>query len=537
MRLKALVVLLLLALSADAASPADAVARAHQDIRTVPVYLQPVTRYLWVAKPSQRFRTVEKLRINLLSRYSEIVDFVQVEPWLWRLRLDEPKFDPGTWENAADTDPYFHLEVEFAKETTLLMVWPGGYSKHDGGKFVKRQKYTTTVPAGAKAIVGAPWLPSKELIALREMTWSEAPVLMAEWLFVQSSRQLNLLNQADSGIGYYDWLKLDTLDDYFQLIDPKSEFLKGSEIFGREYMAVLDRSGISDQNRQLFRYKARGGGVWATFDTNVQKGRGVAINNIRRPDLTKKDQTGRFDFNAQEWFASLPNRGPVMFLNAIVKDKDKKTFKAVRQNIAPGDTHGLHSSSLLNERNSKQLHILLDCLQCHWPNVLKPFEDDVRKRDKAGQWTFLAFTDPQEDLESRKLLKSDIYKPLADDEQKFVEFFEKATTTEDFPIGLTVSKAVQWYSRQFHWYATDPVDLKKAAAFLGVERDYWLKALRNYARPPELKGPSILAHIALSGYLLKEPAVLSILTFEDCYSMGQQVLAQQRERETREAKK
>ncbi len=525
---KAVSLLLLLAGVVEASSPADAIVAAREDAKSVPVYLLPYTRWLWVARPSQRFRIVEKLRENLLSKYSEIVDFVQVKEWLWRVRIDVPKWDPGTWENAVDTDPFFHFEATFAKETTLLMVWPGGKSKHDGGKFVKRQKYQEVVKAGGKKIVGAPWLPSKELVELREVTWSEAPVLMAEWLFANSSRQRNLLNQDDSGVGYYDWLGLATLDDYFELIDPKSQFLKGSEVFGREYMAVKDVSGISPQNRQLFRYKARSGGVWATFDTDVQKGRGIALRTLRRPDTDAKDQRGRFKFNTQEWFAHLPNRGPVVFLNAI------KDGKAVRQNVAPGDTHGLNNSALLNESNSKALHILLGCMECHYPNVLKPFTDDIRDKYKAGAWTFPASIDPEQDLELRRLLLSDIYKPLAKDEEEFVEFFAAATTTEDFPLGLDVKKAVQWYSRQFHAYATDLVDIKRAAAELGVSKSYWLMALRNYARPPELKGPSILGDLALDGFLLEEPKSLSRLTWEDSYAFAQQILAQQREREVKE---
>jgi hypothetical protein len=501
-------------------SPADAVVRALADAKTLPPALLCCTRYLWVAAPSKRFRVAEKLRINLMSRYSEIVDFVEVEPWLWRLRLDEPRWDPGTWERALDTDVFFHFTTLLAKDVTFLKVWPGGRGK-DGQEY-RRQRYTETVRAGRETIVAAPWLPAKEIALLRELLWSEAPVLMAEWLFANSSRQRNLLNDDNSGIGYYDWLGLKDRNDYFQLIDPRADFLRASEIFGREFLAALDKSGISPQNRQILRKQARGGGGWVTLDTNVQRGRGVAVKNLRLPDLTGMKKAGRFLHNTEEWITPLPNALPVYFLS---------DDKGVRQNVAPGDTHGLHDGSTLNESNSKTLHILISCLQCHHPNVLKTFTDDVRRKYKAGGWTFPASTDPKIDLEFRRILLSDVYTQLADDEALFVRAFAKATTTRDYPLGLEVKEAVRTYARQWHSYGTDEVTLEQAARELGVRPAYWLRALRNYARP--VAGGQILADSALDEYLQREPGGLSRLTWEDSYSFAQEILAQERARTKR----
>lgn len=506
-------------------SPADAVVLAWKDAQTLPADDAPFIRYLWVATPGAKATAVWRLHQNLLSRYSEMTEPVEITPWLWRIDLREPQWEPATWEKSAtaENEVYFHQTVTLAEDAVFAKVRPIGLrTKGTFSKGRKPGRFLQSKKAGAKVQLAAAWLPGETVVKLRELLYTESPVLNAEWLFVQSARQRNLLNDDNHGLGYYDFLRLKDRRDYFELIDPKSNFVRASELFGREFLAALDKSAISPQNRQFFRYQSRGGGTWSTLDTDKQKGRGVALKNLRRPDSGAKDQTGRFKHNTEEWYGPMSNGLPAVFLS---------DDKGVRQNVAPGDTHGLHDRSSLNESNSQTLHIGLSCWQCHYPNVLKPFTDDVRKQYALGQLTFLGAKDKKQGLEFRQLLMSDIYTAFADDQALYVRAFAKATVTRDHPKGLDVKTAVKWYSRWFHAYATDDVTLASSARWLGVTEALWLRALRNYARP--LPNAAILSDEALGRFLLKEPLGMTRLTFEDSYSLAQVVLAQERARMTK----
>ncbi len=498
---------LLLSLPAPAAptappSPGDAVALAARDVVKLRPDDRPFARYLWVVEPSPAARRVWKLHQNLLSRYAEMTDVVPVAPWLWRIDLRDPAWDPATWENAGASDPFFHTRVKLTRDTVLRSVWPGG--KDATGRFFKRQKYDKPRKAGERVVVGAPWLPPAELNLLRFAVFSESPVLMAEWLFAQSARQRNLLNKDDHGVGYYDFLKVKDRDDFFGLIKLN---VKDSAAFGRDMQAALEKSGVSPQNRQMLRQLAVGGAAWVTLDTDRQQGRGVALRNL---------EPGRFRHNAEEWYGVLPNGLPVTFLS---------NDKGVRQNFAPADSHGFADRSSLNESNDTRIHVNLACWRCHAGQVLKDFRDDVRRQFKAGGWLLLGSTDRERDLLFRRLYFSDVYKALARDRKDFQDAITLATRlnpADPRDAGLTAQKAAAAYARAFHRYADDDVTPARAARELGVTAPVFLAALRHYARP---LGLPTLADVPLSRYLADEPMPLSRLTWEDSYPLAQSILA------------
>ena len=495
-------------------SPGDAVAVAAVDIDTVPLEDRTYTRYLWVVDPEETFQRVFQLHVNLLSREAEMIRFIKtrnpndlgitvIKPWLWRIDTRDPRWEPGVWENIRDNDYLFHRRVKLVKDVTFKTFWPGGTDKKDG-KFYKKQSWNDSHKKGTFVSIGAPWLPTAQLNKLREATYSESPIAGAEWLFVQSARQRNLLRRDDSGLGYYDFLQLKNRDDYFKLIGFR---VKDSDVFGREMYAAIDKSGVSPQNRLAFRGLALGGAVWGTLDTDQQKERGIAIDNLR---------PGEFKHNTEEWYGCLPNRLPGTFLS---------DDKGVAQNVAPGDTHGLHDSSPLNESVDKSLHTNLACMRCHAGQVLKSFRDDVRKQFQKGQFLVLAATKREVNLEFKRLYLSDIYKALDADRKAFQAAFTEATTLDpEDPKdkGWTAARAAKEYARAFHRYADDEVTLEVAARELGVRRSVFLAALRHWAQP---LGLPTLARNSLARFLRKDPLGLSRLTWEDRYAEAQDIVA------------
>jgi hypothetical protein len=495
----------------DAVPHAVAVTVAASDIAKVHLEDQPFQRYLFNEDQNELWSRVWQLHMNLLSRESETARVTVMRPYLWRIDLRDMRWDPGVYENALNQDVYFHRKVVLEKDTTITLYYPGGDAgkEHGEGKRFKRQEYTESHKKGDVVVVHQPHLPLLELDALRKATYSEVPILRSDWLFAFSARQRSILNEDNHGLGYYDFLQLPDRAAYIKLIDLDVKDPKEQSPFGREFRSALEKSGVSQQNRQIVRFPARGGGAWVTLDVATQRDRGIALDNLR---------PGEFDHKAEEWYGPLPNGGPVVFTS---------NEKGVRANVVPGDLFGIHDTSASNEARSAVIHPIVSCNGCHAGKVLRDFKDDVRKANRPGTW--LAFgtagkksvSSRELALEFKRLYFSDVYKVLADDQVKFQEAIQRHTRLDEADPtdkGLTAEVAMRAYARAFHAYATDDVDVDRAARELGVKTSVWLAALRWYAAPgpgSEDEKPSEvkrLASVPLSRYLMKEPLPLSRLT-------------------------
>jgi hypothetical protein len=463
-------------------------------------------RYLWEPKPTEIGRRVWRLHINLLSRYeSEMVDAVTVLPGLWRLDLREPRWGLDVWEAIADIDCYFHETVRFESQTTLRTYWPGGIDPRDKKKYEKG-RYPLTVRAGRRHFLHAPWLPQLDILRLRQLTYSEAPIVSAPWLLAQTCRVRDRLNRDKTGVDYYAFLQIKTRDDYFKLIGFDA---RGSEIFGKEFRDAMEESGVSPQNRQVGRGAALGGGAWFTLDTDRQEKDGVALDTLK---------PGQFRHVAEEWYGAGSNGLPKM----IASDA-----KGVLQAVVPSDNLGLGDRSTLNESKDPRIHPFISCIRCHGEKVLKPFEGDVRKQFGKGGWLISGATKKKGDLLFKRLYLSDLYKELNKDILAYQEAMTKATTfpkvREDDPPdkGLTSAQAIKAYARYYHAYADDPVTLSTAARELGVTDTVWLNALRHYAKPLDM---ATLSDNPLARFLRKEPLTISRLTWEAKYALAQKIL-------------
>ncbi len=478
-------------------SPGIAVTAAYRDALTIPEQDRRYCLYLWVPEEGRLrafLRAAFKLHFNLLSHDPEIQDVVEVTPWLWRIDVRDVRWPRPLLEKAAKSDIFFHEKFRALKSFRKQYYWPGGYD--DREKFWPAGGYTESVKAGENVHVSARWLPTKDIVALRKLLYSEVPIVHAAWLFVQSARQLSLRNKQE-GLGYYDFHGLKTRDDYFKVIGFNERLSR--KLF-REMRAALEFSGISPQNRQVVRLQGVSGGVWVTLDTSKQEGKGIAISRLKH---------GEFKHEAEEWYAHLPNDLPITFLS---------DNKGVRQDIAPGDKIGLHDDSVLNESRSKTLHINLGCIQCHAGNILQPLDDYVRKTYQNALG--LGAKKREDVLIARRLYFSDITKRLQRDVLKYSEKFTEATVTPDFRKGLTPQRAAEIYARSFHAYATDKVFPEDAARELGVTKNRLMDILEWHHRNPKKVDPR------LTPFLVKpKPLPISRLTWEDCYSQAQILIA------------
>lgn len=483
----------------EASSPARAVQFAHADCSSLPAEDQPYVRYLWVS--SDRKRREDTLvalsfHLNLLSVHSVLKHPTLVAPDLVRIDVRDygwylvrngvlKRNILPVWEKFAGLDPYFHQKAKVLKDVEFKTVWPGGTDK--SGKHYDRGRYDQERKAGRTQDIAAIWLPAKEIEGLRLMTYSEAPVLVAEWFFAQTARQVSIRNEQE-GVGYYDFLGLKDRQAFFDLTGTDEK--KAIERFG-EWRAVVEKSGISQQNRQIFKLEAIGGSTWGTLDTFKQKGRGVAIRNLRR---------GEFVHDAEEWYGFLPNKLYVTFLS----DKNGVAQESAPDKIGP-------DKSALNIGNDGRVHANISCMRCHGvdKDMLKPVDDVVRALFEEGSG--LHFTDKSKDVlqELQSQYLRDIDSELTDDRARYTKAIRLATMSRKNPKGLTAAQITKLYCELWNQYVETPLTAADVAREIGVTEDHLVDSLKRHARN---RGATDLV---LAAFLRKVPLKVTRLNAED----------------------
>lgn len=484
-RLTLLTTLILLAGTALAGSPAEAAVAAHADALRLPPATQIYTRYLSLyAVPAARrdeFVKVISYQVNALSRSADPYPPRQVTPDLLAVNWKDYGWDPAVWERLAAVDPYFHQKVKLGSDAVVRTVWPGG--KQDGA-FFKAGYYKETRKAGSIIDASAPWLPTKEITALREMTYSEAPVLRADWFLVQTAIQ------ADRVAGYYDWLGLGKKEADFEVLIGADK--KASQRVKREVAAVLARSGVTLKNRGIVRFQGVTGGYWVTQDFKTSVGR---QNVLRLLDGDLDPPQG----DASERYGVLPNGLFAFWL---------QDAKGVRQDKAPA----FIASDKQSAGNDPEVHAGKSCIVCHVEG-LRPI-DDYARRIYHGSIK-LASPDYDKYLRLRQLYLSDLDRWLARDRADYAEALWKAA-------GLKPADLARSYGRAWDSYVETDLVLADAARELGVEEKALLATLKRYAADNTARG--ILTDPVLAG-LIQDPAVPVIRDhWEEVFGLVQTIM-------------
>ncbi len=466
---------------------ADADAQAAED--------QPFYRYLFhpgTVDEIVAFIPALRLHVNLLSREATLAYPVQVVPGLFRVDLRSYQWDARVFEKLADIDPYFHrkneVEVEVVVEVVEIVQQEYGhydvYGRWQTTEY-RPEKVVRKIKKKEKRVKTILYVPqgAGQLASLALLLQSNAPIVRADWFFVQSATQLSLNNQ-QTGVGYYDFLGLKSRDDYFKLIGLDERVAARTEI-----RAVINKSGVATHNRQVVQRGATTGPEWSTLETDNQSGRGIAINNLRKNE---------FLHIAEERYGHLPNG-----LWVVIACTDQGVLQAV----VPPQIAGDRSEN--NKSNNPQVQVGISCVRCHRGSVLMPFEDDVRKlyTGRLG----VGFNDRNVQLELDRNYKTNITRVLNRDTGDYQDVLQAVSR-------LKPKDAADAYSDAFNKYAYEDLTLDQMAKEFGVPGVALRKALKD--------GVTRLgfSDFRFDPYLADTPGTVGRLTIEDGFQDLQDVL-------------
>lgn len=469
---------------------ADVVGAALADARQLPADAATNTRYLDARHlpPAERreLYAVVSYHVNGLSRESKRVAPRKVNEWLWAVDLTDYRWDAKVWEDLKRVNHYFAIKVQTAAVVAKPVTKTRQVQRYDqyGRSYLASEEYTepgVSLPA-KEDFVPAPWLPTKETGALVALTGSVTPIVRADEFLHQTGAQAER-----KGHGYYDWLALTKRADAERLaaLDRK----KAEELY-RELAAIVPVSGVSPNNRQVFRYATLTGAWWETRD---------AVNSVDRKNAVA-NLLGDYQHDAEEIVFTLPNGLPGFYLS---------DSKGVQVDTAP-DTIAADSRSTNNDH---RVHVGYSCIACHQDAGLKPVRDYARRLYNPATGVSLATV--ALDLPKAKRLESVYLGPL--DRAYKRDAADYAEAVEEVS-GLKPAALGKGYERQWSRYLDEPVTLERAAAECGVTPDELQRALRTYARTKGVIDP------VLVGYLIEDPPPIRREHFEERFPVLMLVL-------------
>jgi hypothetical protein len=493
-------------LVAAATSPALAVKAAYHDAVRLPEKERPFYRYLWWNKRHLKdYVLLTKSQQALLSTRKVLPSPVIVCDGLLRIDVRETGWEKrlATWEKFAPIDFVFHHKLELLEDATFKVYYPQGYYdnkwhdwSYEDKHFKKGDKVDRPAVTANPLVEVKPGIATYAQDELRRMLYSEVPILWGPFWFVRVGRQQDI-NNTITGVGYYEWYGIKNRDDFFNLTGTDEK--KAVELF-QELRAALDKSGISEQERQLVLLRGASGLVWGTLDVVTQRGRGQPARNLRR---------GEFAHDAEEWIGKNPLGLPI---NALFEAK-----KGLAQNTAP-DTIGGNRSAL---NITNDLRISLDsCWDCHGTgkgkDYIVSFEDWVRRDIRKGVGKgILRDPDKKVTVELESAYLDDIYRQVKRDREDFAFAIARLTSVGPRDPGMTVSQFTAVYRGFFYRYVSEDVTLEIAADEMGIDPKLFLQRLKELNDDKTGRGAlePIIAKFLLGGTLRR-------LAWEDTYAYG-----------------
>lgn len=476
---------LVLCVPASAMAPAQAAEAALADVRSLPIDAQQNVAYLWVGAVAEKnrhtFYRVLSFHVNSLSRESDLVQPRQVRADLWRIDLRDYGFKKAVWNKLAQVDPYFHAKLQAALAVGALVQttacrgcrWDEPAQEwgrlkagiefevaavrgdlllfdSDQGKIGLRRSDVQLVSNGT-VTASAPWLPAQVMAELIILTQNEAPLLRADWFFIQTARQIDLNGQQI--VGYYDFLGIKKEKDIEALAGLDRKL---AEKLRRELRAIIAESGVTLHNRQI---AAVQDGYWESLDVDRNDG---AANAVRQLDADYKPV-------AKEVYFRLPNG---LWGLAAVNAANSQLAASVPDNIAADSR---------TTSNDHRIHPGLSCVRCHVEG-LRPMDDWARQfyANPPGDAKLVS-----PDYEKFKRLRQLYLRPLEDryeDDQRVYSRTLKRLT------GMTPKEMAAAYASAWAAYAETAVTGKQLARELGVSYEAMTAALKRYVAPATAGG-------------------------------------------------
>jgi hypothetical protein len=288
--------------------------------------------------------------VNGLSRESKRTAPRAVTPWLWALQLDDYRWRSETWEALAPKNAYFAARAKVTVPVTAVKKTRQSERRDQYGRaYLVTEEYTEVGPATEREdVIVAPLLPPAAAAELVTLTGSRTPVVRADQFLFLTMAQVNRV-----GHGYYDWLALTKRADAEQLA--ALDRAKAAELY-RELAAIVPVSGVSPNNRQVFRYSTIVGAWWETRDAKTSTGDQNAHRNLLE----------QFKHDAEEVVFTLPNGLPAFYLSDA---------RGAQVDAAPDFIAADHRST----NNDRRVHPGYSCITCHTEAGLKSVRDYARR--------------------------------------------------------------------------------------------------------------------------------------------------------------
>lgn len=456
-------------------SHADVLKAAAADAKALPPAVAGYTRYYdarsFPAATRRKSKGVFDGHLNLLSRGPRVIPSREVTPWLWAVRLDEYGWPADVWEALAAVNPYYLIPVEIkaapvappapakVKKTRTVLVGPDRYGRYREDV----QEYEEEVPfvgppappvKVGKDFIPGPWLPPADIAELARLTGSKTPVLRADHFVFRTAIQ-----QDRDGHGYYDFNGYPAKKDEFEKL---LEFDRRAAVkVFRELGAIIPTSGVTLNNRQLFRFNGVLGAWWESRDTKDNEGPREAISNLLED----------FKPDAFEVVVAKPNGMPGSYL----ADAAGK-----RQNTAPD----FIARNRKTTNNDGRVHVGLSCVGCHTKGGLHPFDDYARKvyNPETGAALGVLDFDPVKTQRLLNVYLGPLQKAFDRDVSDFTDAIKEATG------GLEPAEFSEGYVGMWSDYLDKPVTRKQAAADAGVSEGEFVRRLRAYAADARARG-------------------------------------------------
>jgi hypothetical protein len=493
-----------------AAALPDPVSVAARDIVRLSPDQQIYTRYFVrrgvLPKRQDDFLAGLKYHWNSLSREADFADLYVVGDEVLRVDLRDIGVDRKTFEKLLDDEPYYHVllrdqqvvvggipEVGDTVRAARSIVNKKDEREvlaHAGDEFVVRAVSGNLVevrlrtgeladlPADALLRVQrkqdkdtsaqAPWLPPEDIKVLVALTQSQIPIVRADWFLVYTSQNV------DRKAGYYVFLGIKNEKDILDLGGIDVERARRRQ---RELLAIIERSGVALNNRQVLRLGEPG--YWKTLDPRTSRGRQNARVQLN----------GDFDFDASEVYFQLPN---YLWGYAAVQAKDVGQTKAgTLQDSVPD----FIASDKENTSNDGRIHPMRSCVGCHIEG-LRPLNDYGRKFYSVdAKFGGALLTSP--DYERVKRLKRLYLGPLQEAYDADQLVYQKALIRL-LGAGWTPQRIARTHARIVDEYAETPVSGTQLAVELGCTQEEMLRAFEKVAL---VKGANV--DPVLEGYLRK----------------------------------
>jgi hypothetical protein len=438
----ALTLLATLACSTALAGPNEAVAAALKDARVLPAEVATHVRYLTTCAlrdaDKADFAKVLSFHVNSLSREVDLGQLVRIAPDLYRVDLRDFGWDARVYERLADSDPWFHIRLK--TETEETEPW-GHYENGDrAGRFVITEQRKTGRKVVRQITAAAPWLDASAIAELVRRTASTTPLLRADWFFVQTA----ISEGRDPG--YLDFLGIKNRADFEKLVGLDAELAKRLQ---RETRAILTRSGVALNNRQIVRFQTITGGYWVTLDSEKSTDRDNAARLL----------DGDYQHDAEEIYGVLPNG---LFAVGAFAAKDGAVQETVPDKIA---SDGSTTS------NDRRIHTAKSCFTCHVEGI-RPIDDYARRLYRGS--VKLQAVDYDQFRRLQRLYLSDLDSKVRRDQADYAEVLGRVN-------GLKPGENARAYLRAWDSYVEHDLSPDDVARELGVARAALVEALKKYA--------------------------------------------------------